>query len=94
MTKVATRIAMLIASLSIMCTQKPPVNRAIPLAPNQWCECQKDCERLRLMDLLAKPMQRLTRYSLLLKAILKKTECREQCIALEEMVSKVRVLLC
>lgn len=39
------------------------------------------------MDLLAKPMQRLTRYSLLLKAILKKTDNPEQYFALDEMVS-------
>ena len=53
----------------------------------QWCETQKDCERLRLMDLLVKPMQRLTKYSLLLKAILKKTDNEEQKQALKQMVS-------
>lgn len=52
----------------------------------QWCETQKDCERLRLMDLLVKPMQRLTKYSLLLKAILKKTDDDEQRQALLQMV--------
>ena len=39
-----------------------------------WCETQKDCNRLRLLDILVRPMQRLTKYSLLLKAILKKTD--------------------
>ena len=34
----------------------------------------KDCNRLRLLDILVRPMQRLTKYSLLLKAILKKTD--------------------
>jgi hypothetical protein len=53
----------------------------------QWCETHKDCERLRLMDLLVKPMQRLTKYSLLLKAILKKTDSEEQKLALKHMVS-------
>ena len=52
----------------------------------QWCETHKDCERLRLMDLLVKPMQRLTKYSLLLKAILKKTDSEEQKTALKRMV--------
>jgi len=41
------------------------------------------------MDLLAKPMQRLTRYSLLLKAIAKRTDSRPQLAALEQMASRV-----
>jgi pleckstrin domain-containing family G protein 5 len=40
----------------------------------QWCETQRDCNRLRLIDILVRPMQRLTKYSLLLKAVLKKTD--------------------
>ncbi|XP_059085132.1 pleckstrin homology domain-containing family G member 5-like isoform X3 [Tigriopus californicus] len=43
-----------------------------------WCETQKDCNRLRLLDILVRPMQRLTKYSLLLKAILKKTDEEHQ----------------
>lgn len=39
-----------------------------------WCESQKECERLRLTDLLAHPMQRLTRYPLLLKTIAKRSQ--------------------
>ncbi|KAJ8981834.1 hypothetical protein NQ317_004784 [Molorchus minor] len=39
-----------------------------------WCESQKECNRLRLMDILVQPMQRLTKYGLLLKAILKNTD--------------------
>ncbi|XP_074601132.1 uncharacterized protein LOC141855126 isoform X1 [Brevipalpus obovatus] len=54
-----------------------------------WCETRKDCDRLRLMDLLVKPMQRLTKYSLLLKAILKKTESDSQRMALEQMNESV-----
>ncbi|XP_076361468.1 uncharacterized protein LOC143252742 isoform X2 [Tachypleus tridentatus] len=50
-----------------------------------WCETQKDCERLRLTDLLVKPMQRLTKYSLLLKAVQRKTDNEEQSVALLEM---------
>ena len=53
----------------------------------QWCETQKDCNRLRLVDILAKPWQRLTKYSLLLKAILKKTEPPEDQAILRQMVS-------
>ncbi|KAJ6219284.1 hypothetical protein RDWZM_005096, partial [Blomia tropicalis] len=50
-----------------------------------WCENNKDCERLRLMDLLVKPMQRLTKYSLLLKAIFKKTDLDVHKDALKRM---------
>ena len=39
------------------------------------------------MDILAKPWQRLTKYSLLLKAILKKTEPPEEQATLRQMVS-------
>lgn len=52
----------------------------------QWCETQKECNRLRLVDILVQPMQRLTKYSLLLKAILKKTDQQEHRWKLQEMV--------
>lgn len=37
------------------------------------CEARKQCARLRLTDLLAEPMQRLTKYKLLLERIKKQT---------------------
>ena len=52
----------------------------------QWCETQRDCNRLRLIDILVRPMQRLTKYSLLLKAVLKKTDDVSQKKDLAEMV--------
>ncbi|XP_034941032.1 pleckstrin homology domain-containing family G member 5-like [Chelonus insularis] len=54
-----------------------------------WCETQKDCNRLRLLDILVKPMQRLTKYSLLLKAIHKNTEDEEQRTELTIMIKCV-----
>uniref|UniRef100_A0A3Q1JQD4 Pleckstrin homology domain containing, family G (with RhoGef domain) member 5b n=1 Tax=Anabas testudineus TaxID=64144 RepID=A0A3Q1JQD4_ANATE len=39
-----------------------------------WAEAHKQCNRLKLADMLAKPHQRLTKYPLLLKSILKKTD--------------------
>ncbi|XP_074097036.1 uncharacterized protein LOC141526129 [Cotesia typhae] len=54
-----------------------------------WCETQKDCNRLRLLDILVKPMQRLTKYSLLLKAVLKNTEDEEQRSELTLMIKYV-----
>ena len=39
-----------------------------------WCETQRDCNRLRLVDILVRPMQRLTKYSLLLKVLILSSE--------------------
>ncbi|XP_072552945.1 pleckstrin homology domain-containing family G member 5 isoform X2 [Salminus brasiliensis] len=39
-----------------------------------WAEGNKQCNRLKLADMLVKPHQRLTKYPLLLKTILKKTD--------------------
>uniref|UniRef100_UPI0037E988B2 pleckstrin homology domain-containing family G member 5 isoform X3 n=1 Tax=Semicossyphus pulcher TaxID=241346 RepID=UPI0037E988B2 len=39
-----------------------------------WGESDKQCNRLKLADMLAKPHQRLTKYPLLLKSVLKKTD--------------------
>lgn len=40
----------------------------------QWAEKHQQCQRLKLSDMLAKPHQRLTKYPLLLKSVLRKTE--------------------
>ncbi|CAG0917977.1 unnamed protein product, partial [Notodromas monacha] len=53
-----------------------------------WCETQKDCNRLRLMDLLVKPMQRITKYPLLLKVILKYSDEDYEKEDLVEMVAR------
>ncbi|XP_033222747.1 pleckstrin homology domain-containing family G member 5-like [Belonocnema kinseyi] len=58
-------------------------------APTAWCETQKDCNRLRLLDILVKPMQRLTKYSLLLKAVYKNTENEDQRAELTIMIKSV-----
>lgn len=52
-----------------------------------WCESQKMCNRLRLADILVRPMQRLTKYSLLLAAIKKNMADVEEIEAIETMVS-------
>ncbi|XP_022246496.1 pleckstrin homology domain-containing family G member 5-like isoform X2 [Limulus polyphemus] len=54
-----------------------------------WCESWKECDRLQLADILVKPMQRLTKYTLLLKAILKKTDDEEQVCPLIEMIKSM-----
>lgn len=45
-----------------------------PRLPPQWAEKHQQCQRLKLSDMLAKPHQRLTKYPLLLKSVLRKTD--------------------
>lgn len=52
----------------------------------QWGEADKQCNRLKLADMVAKPHQRLTKYPLLLKRILKKTDEPAARDALNSMV--------
>ncbi|XP_067873355.1 pleckstrin homology domain-containing family G member 5-like isoform X2 [Heterodontus francisci] len=54
-----------------------------------WAETHKQCNRLKLSDMLVKPHQRLTKYPLLLKSILKKTDDTHARDAIISMVSSV-----
>lgn len=54
-----------------------------------WCESQKMCNRLRLADIVVRPMQRLTKYSLLLTAIRKHMDDVEQIEAMDRMIHSV-----
>ncbi|XP_046730752.1 pleckstrin homology domain-containing family G member 5 isoform X2 [Silurus meridionalis] len=54
-----------------------------------WAETHKQCSRLKLTDMLVKPHQRLTKYPLLLKSILKKTDEQIAREALFRMVASV-----
>ncbi|XP_046850593.1 pleckstrin homology domain-containing family G member 5-like isoform X2 [Xenia sp. Carnegie-2017] len=56
----------------------------------EWCESRPECKRLKLSDLLVKPMQRLTKYPLLLKAILKKTSDEEKRKEISTMILTVQ----
>lgn len=47
------------------------------------------CNRLRLADIVVRPMQRLTKYSLLLTAIRKHLDDVEQIDAMERMIHSV-----
>ncbi|NXT08319.1 PKHG5 protein, partial [Prunella fulvescens] len=55
----------------------------------QWAEKQEQCSRLKLSDMLVKPHQRLTKYPLLLKSILKKTDDPRARDAITTMISSV-----
>ncbi|XP_051895213.1 pleckstrin homology domain-containing family G member 5-like isoform X2 [Pristis pectinata] len=54
-----------------------------------WAETHKQCNRLKLSDMLVKPHQRLTKYPLLLKSILKKTDDVDAREAIVSMISSV-----
>lgn len=54
--------------------------------PAQWVETHPQCDRMRLGDMQAKPHQRITKYPLLLKAVLKTTQNSQVQYALRGMV--------
>ncbi|XP_061694795.1 pleckstrin homology domain-containing family G member 5 isoform X2 [Syngnathoides biaculeatus] len=54
-----------------------------------WGETHKQCNRLKLADMLAKPHQRLTKYPLLLKSVLKKTDEQSARDVIGSMVASV-----
>ncbi|CAL1548551.1 unnamed protein product [Lymnaea stagnalis] len=57
-----------------------------------WAETQKQCNRLKMADLMVKPMQRLLKYSLLLQAILRHTENESERADIKEMIQSVEKL--
>ncbi|XP_067423168.1 pleckstrin homology domain-containing family G member 5 [Emydura macquarii macquarii] len=54
-----------------------------------WAEKHKQCNRLKLSDMLVKPHQRLTKYPLLLKSVLKKTDDPRTRDAIITMINSV-----
>ncbi|XP_058842157.1 pleckstrin homology domain-containing family G member 7-like [Acipenser ruthenus] len=55
----------------------------------KWCERNEQCKRLHLSDMLVAPMQRFTRYPLLLKNIWKRSTSEEEKIALQYIIKLV-----
>ncbi|NXS14855.1 PKHG5 protein, partial [Neodrepanis coruscans] len=55
----------------------------------QWAEKHEQCSRLKLSDMLVKPHQRLTKYPLLLKSVLKKTDDPRARDAITTMIGSV-----
>ncbi|KAI1699380.1 rhoGEF domain-containing protein [Ditylenchus destructor] len=52
----------------------------------RWAESHSMMHRQKLLDALSTPMQRLTRYSLLLKAVLKASSDTEEKLAIQTMI--------
>ncbi|XP_010888610.2 pleckstrin homology domain-containing family G member 7 [Esox lucius] len=60
----------------------------------KWCERNQECRRLQLRDLLVAPLQRLTRYPLLLKNLGKRIQTEEEESALQSVVEQVDAAIC
>ncbi|XP_068169291.1 pleckstrin homology domain-containing family G member 7 [Antennarius striatus] len=60
----------------------------------KWCERNEQCRRLQLRDLLVVPLQRLTRYPLLLRNIAKKCEAEEESRGLQAVAEQVDTSIC
>lgn len=60
----------------------------------KWCERNQECRRLQLRDLLVAPLQRLTRYPLLLRNVGKRSRTEEEESALQSVAEQVDTSIC
>ncbi|CAN9499161.1 unnamed protein product [Ophioblennius macclurei] len=60
----------------------------------KWCERNEECRRLQLRDLLVAPLQRLTRYPLLLRNIAKRCRLEEESEELQAIAEQVDTSIC
>ncbi|XP_058502370.1 pleckstrin homology domain-containing family G member 7 [Solea solea] len=60
----------------------------------KWCERNQHCRRLQLRDLLVAPLQRLTRYPLLLRNIAKRYETEDETRGLQTVAEQVDTSIC
>ncbi|XP_047451415.1 pleckstrin homology domain-containing family G member 7 [Mugil cephalus] len=60
----------------------------------KWCERNEQCRRLQLRDLLVAPLQRLTRYPLLLRNIAKRCRAEEEARGLQIIAEQVDTSIC
>ncbi|XP_054893864.1 pleckstrin homology domain-containing family G member 7 [Poeciliopsis prolifica] len=60
----------------------------------KWCERSEQCRRLQLRDLLVAPLQRITRYPLLLRNIAKRCQMLEESRELQVIAEKVDTSIC
>ena len=58
-----------------------------------WCDNHEQCKRITMAGFLIKPLQRVTKYSLLLKAIVNKTDNEIEKSIAEELMSKVEIFV-
>ncbi|CAJ1056976.1 pleckstrin homology domain-containing family G member 7 [Xyrichtys novacula] len=60
----------------------------------KWCERNEQCKRLQLRDLLVAPLQRLTRYPLLLRNIAKRCQAEDETRGLQVIAEQVDTSIC
>ncbi|XP_054633116.1 pleckstrin homology domain-containing family G member 7 [Dunckerocampus dactyliophorus] len=60
----------------------------------KWCERNEQCRRLQLRDLLVAPLQRLTRYPLLLRNIARRFQTEEERRDVQAVAEQVDVSIC
>uniref|UniRef100_A0A8D0ANL7 Pleckstrin homology domain containing, family G (with RhoGef domain) member 7 n=1 Tax=Sander lucioperca TaxID=283035 RepID=A0A8D0ANL7_SANLU len=60
----------------------------------KWCERNDQCRRLQLRDLLVAPLQRLTRYPLLLRNIAKRCQTEDETRGLQVVAEQVDTSIC
>ncbi|XP_057691863.1 pleckstrin homology domain-containing family G member 7 [Corythoichthys intestinalis] len=60
----------------------------------KWCESNKQCRRLQLRDLLVAPLQRLTRYPLLLRNIARRLHTEEESGLVQAVAEQVDASIC
>ncbi|XP_062419081.1 pleckstrin homology domain-containing family G member 7 [Pungitius pungitius] len=60
----------------------------------KWCERNEQCRRLQLRDLLVAPLQRLTRYPLLLRNIAKRCPTEDEAGGLQVITEQVDTSIC
>ncbi|XP_045893617.1 pleckstrin homology domain-containing family G member 7 isoform X2 [Micropterus dolomieu] len=60
----------------------------------KWCERNEQCRRLQLRDLLVAPLQRLTRYPLLLRNIAKRSQTEDETRGLQVIIEQVDTSIC
>lgn len=58
-----------------------------------WCDNHEKCKRIKLAGFLIKPLQRVTKYSLLIRAILNKTDDEKERFLMEDMMSRVETFV-
>lgn len=76
------------------CSPSVPSSHLLSLCFPQWCERNQLCRRLQLRDLLVAPLQRLTRYPLLLRNMAKRCQREDESKGLQTVAERVDTSIC
>lgn len=81
-------------SPSLSLVSPSPLTSVSSLCFPQWCERNDLCRRLQLRDLLVAPLQRLTRYPLLLRNMAKRCQTEDENKGLQAIAEQVDTSIC